>query len=71
MMMFCRSAKEGLLERKGSKQGAGLAFLEIVQDRNVVLVAQPFGDLGGEGGFLDSGHSDWISALYLGGKTGL
>jgi hypothetical protein len=53
---------------RGGKERAGLALLEIVQDGNVVLVAQPFGDLGGEGGFLDSGHSDCISALYLDGK---
>jgi hypothetical protein len=60
---------------RGGKERAGLALLEIVQDGNVVLVAQPFGDLGGEGGFLDSGHCDsfpdCISALYLGGKMGL
>jgi hypothetical protein len=68
--MMYRSAKG---ERsRGGKERAGLALLKIVQDGNVVLVAQPCGDLGGEGGFLDSGHcggfSDCISALYLGRK---
>lgn len=67
--MMYRSAKG---ERsRGGKERAGLALLEIVQDGNVVLVAQPFGDLGGESGFLDSGHCDSNSALYLGGKMGL
>jgi hypothetical protein len=58
--------------RVNGRHERGFAFLEIVQHGNVVLVAQPFGDLRGEGGLLDSGHcgdfSDCISALYLDGK---